>query len=276
MQGDKRVYPAGGFPGKWLSYLMLFLSAVVLLSGLVSGGGEAGVEIAVAPTATPIPLDEGFDETPESRELVLPQHTWYALQLGAFEGERSAQELAQRFRLRGAAGYVWQDERYRALAALYPSRDDAQSVREQLMERHTVETWLFQVDLPAVRLRLSGMKGQLDILEAAFLHANDLVSQLQTLSVAMDRQERSADEALQALASLREQMETVRLRLEQRFSSPRHQTVEGLICCFADYAAFSGELAGGESAVELAARVKHQTLQSLRMLKSVYDELGDT
>ena len=276
MSENKRVYPSGGFPSKWLSYLLLFLSAAVLLSGLALPSAGDQIEIAVAPTATPIPTDEAFDETPDSRELVPPAHSWYALQLGAFESEDAAQATCERFRARGAAGYVWQGARYRALAAVYDSKDDAQSVRRQLAERHTVETHLFEIALPAVRLRVSGMKGQLDILEAAFLHANDLVSQQQALGVLMDRQEKNASEAKEIITGLRAQMETVCLRLRQRFPSPSHATVEGLCACFEDYIAFAGALPDDDSAVELAARVKYQTIQSLYLLKAVYDGLSHT
>ena len=48
----------------------------------------------------------------------------------------------------------------------------------------------------------------------------------------------SGEEAAQLLNGLGEQVSTVSLRLQQRFSAPRHQTVEGLIACFEDYASF--------------------------------------
>ena len=276
MQGNKRVYPREAFPGKWLSYLLLFLSAVVLLSGLVWGGGGEDVDIQLAQTATPIPTDEVFDETVESREIALPSSTWYALQLGAFENEKAADELARQFMQRGAAGYVWQDGRYRTLAAVYPTREDAQNVRRQLSEQHTIDSYLYQIDLPALTLRIHGMKGQPDILEAGFIHANDLVAQLQAIGVMMDRQEKNGKEAVELISGLRAQMETVSLRLKQRFAAPRHNTVQGLIDCFEDYAEFSGTLEATDSAVVLATKIKNQTLRSLYILKNVYDELGNT
>lgn len=276
MQGNKRVYPRDGFPRKWLSYLLLFLSAVVLLSGLVWRGNGDGVSIQAAPTPTPIPTDEAFDATLESRDVALPSATWYALQLGAFESEKSAEELAKAFRQRGAAGYVWPDDRYRTLAAIYPTREDAQNVRKQLSEQHQIESYLYQIDLPSLEVRMRGMKGQLDILEAAFLHANDLVARLQEISVVMDRQEKTASEALELLFALRSQTETVSLRLKQRFTAPRHQTVEGLIGCFDAYAEFCSALNEGESAVSLAMMIKHEAISSLYTLKTVYDGLGNT
>ena len=73
MQTGKRVYPRQREPGKWVSYLLLFLSAVVVLSGLVSRGGD--LTIQPVPTATPIPTDAYFDETVEEREITLPSAT---------------------------------------------------------------------------------------------------------------------------------------------------------------------------------------------------------
>lgn len=276
MQDNRRVYKTGGFGSRWLSYLLLFLCVVVLLGGLLGRDGNGGVDIAVAPTQTPIPTDEVFDETPESRDIDLPARQWYALQLGAFESEQAANELAERFRLRGAAGYVWQDGRYRALAALYPTKDDAQSVRRRLSEQHTVDTYIYIVELPDVRLRLSGMRGQLDITEAAFKQAHDLVASLQALSVSMDRQESGVEEALITLGAIRRQTDNIALRLRQRFPEPRHGTVTGLLNLYDDYAGFTAGINPSLSVVELTVLVKRQTFESLRRLKDVYDGLGDT
>lgn len=276
MQGNKRVYPRERAEGKWVSYLLLFFSAVLLLSGLVWREDNSGVSIQVSPTLTPVPMDAAFDETMTSREITLPSSTWYALQLGAFENEAAAQELAEQFTRRGAAGYVWHDGRYRTLAAVYTNRDDAQNVRRQLSELHTVDSYLFQIDLPALHVRLSGMAGQLDILEAAFAHAQDLVSNLQAISMMMDRQELNTEETLERLQALSSQVSLVSLRLEQRFLTPRHAAVEGLIDCFGNYAAFANGLTGRDNAVTLGMQVKRQTFSSLDILKSVYDALSNT
>ena len=106
MERSRRVYPSQRSKDGWLSGLMLFLSAVVVLSGLVFRGEENTLLIERAATPTPIPLEEKFDETPAQKELDLPEATWYALQLGAFEQKEAAQQLAQKYRRRGAGGYL--------------------------------------------------------------------------------------------------------------------------------------------------------------------------
>lgn len=274
MQRHTRIYPVEKSP--WLSMLLLVLAAVVILSGLMGRSEDGDVSIVPVATATPIPLDASFDETIVEKEITLPSSTWFALQLGAFENQKSASEMAQQFSKRGAAGYIWNDGKYRALAAVYPSREDAQLVREQLEMQHSIDTYLYQIDLPSIRVRMRGMQGQLDILQAGFVHGNDLIAQLQSLCVLMDRQEMNAEQAIARLNELAAQMETVALRLRQRFQAPRPAVVEKLMKCMEDYQAFCTQLKAKDSQVMLGAKIKHQTLVSLNGLKNVYDTLSHT
>ena len=62
MQGKRRVYPSERKPAKWVSYSLLFLSAVILFSGVAARSGDDAVIQTVA-TPSPIPLDAAFDET---------------------------------------------------------------------------------------------------------------------------------------------------------------------------------------------------------------------
>jgi len=276
MQRHTRIYPAEKSAKPWLSAAMLIIAAFVFLSGLAGQTTDSNVMIAPVATSTPIPLNAEFDESIAEREITLSASSWYALQLGAFENEQSANEMAQQFVRRGAAGYVWRDGRYRVLAAVYPDKEDAQHVRQQLETQHAIDTYLYQIDLPAVRLRLRGMQGQLDILEAAFIHGNDLVLQLQNLCVLMDRQEITMDELLAQLHELGTLMETVTLRLKQRFLPPRPETVEGLIDCLDDCLVFCSQVTAHDSYVALGTKLKCQTLVSLNGLKRVYDTLSHT
>lgn len=275
MQAKRRVYPSERKPARWVSYSLLFLSAVILFSGVAArSGGDAVIQTVATPS--PIPLDAAFDETRETREITLNGSVWYALQLGAFETEEAAGQLAEQFQRRGAAGYIWPDERYRVLAAVYPEKEDAQAVRQQLREQHDVESYLFEIDVPAVVLRMTGMRGQIDILEAAFLHAEELIRQMERISETLDRQEITPAEAADELNTLREQVELVALRMEQRFVAPRNTTVTRLIGLMRDYAAFAREKTGQESNALLSRQIKYQTFQTIRLLLELTGELRNT
>lgn len=275
MQTRKRVYPSERKPAKWVSYSLLFLSAVILFSGVAArSGGDAVFETVATPS--PIPLDAAFDETRETREITLNGSVWYALQLGAFETEEAAGQLAEQFQRRGAAGYLWPEERFRVLAAVYPEKEDAQAVRQQLRDQHDVDSYLFEISIPSVSLRMTGMRGQIDILEAAFLHAEDLIRQMERISETLDRQEITPAEAAEELNTLREQVELVALRMEQRFLSPRNAAVTGLIGLMRDYAAFAREKTGQESNALLSRQLKYQTIQTIRLLLELTDALRNT
>lgn len=273
MEDTKRVYPAERKGGRLLRYGLLIISALLVLTGLMGRGGGLSIQPAAQPT--PIPTDEVFDETPAQRQITLPSSTWYALQLGAFESEEAAKAQAEQFARRGAAGYVWPDGRYRALAAAYPDREDAQNVRRQLSENHTVDTYLYEIPLPQIQLRVKGMQGQLDILEAAFQYADDLTRGLHSASISLDRQEMSAAEAKENLSAMGQQAANLTLRLRQRFTAPLPQAVSSLITLLDGYHAWLDGL-GDESAVQLGVLIKWETLDILYQLKQLYHGFGTT
>ena len=276
MERRRRVYPAPRTHDGWLSGLLLFLSAIVVLSGLVWRGEKEELSILLAPSPTPIPINESFDETLVQTEVALQGSEWYALQLGVFENQESAALLAEEYSRRGAAGYVWCDGRYRTLAAVYASKEDAQNVREQLRRKHDVETYLYTISYPSLQLKLSGMQGQVEILQAAFLHAEEMIRLLQNLSMALDRQETNAEEIRASLNGMNDQLTAVSLRLRQRFAVPRHETVTRLLKCFETYSAFAATIDLADSEVGLGTKLKYQTFLSLDSFKQVYDSLSNT
>ena len=270
------MYPVQRNNSRLVSGALLALAAVIVFSGLISRGEFSGFDLQPVPKPTAVPLEEFFDETQSETLVELSEKTWYALQVGVFENEESAKQSGQAFQKRGAAGYLWQDGRYRVLAAAYPAQEDAQQVREQLREQHNIDSYLYAIQYPAVSMRLKGMKGQIEILEAAFGHAGDLALQLHLLSVEMDRQEISADEAAARIAGLRDQVELVSLRLAQRFASPVHETVHALTGCFEDFIQFSDSLPVGESTVALGMKLKYQLFATLQQMQKVYQTLNHT
>ena len=135
---------------------------------------------------------------------------------------------------------------------------------------------MYEIPIRRLTLRLSGMRGQIDILEAGFLHANELIANLQAISVQLDRQEMNAEEYRAAVEALKEQTELVKLRLEQRFRQSDDATVRGLCALFADYASFCQARKDNDSAVVYSQQIKHQAIRSLWLLRGIVDALGNT
>lgn len=168
------------------------------------------------------------------RVITLPAGQWFALQLGAFEEEKSAQAQADSFRSRGAAGYVYPGDTYRVLAAAYENRESARAVQAQLAQKHGVDAYLYPLARSEVTLRLSGQKAQLDALEDAFSLCDQLTYTLSGLSEALDRNEITATEAVQALSSQLETVQAIRSRLLARFAKDEHNAVLSLSALLAD------------------------------------------
>lgn len=270
MEKQKRVYPARKAKQRSLC-LLLLLSMAVFLDGVLRRGSGDGFQLEPMPEETAIPLEEHFDETLTEIVIELPENVWYALQVGAFESAELAEECAEAFQRRGAAGYLWQDGRIRVLASVYPEQSDAQSVRDQLREQHGIDSYLYPLRLPAYKLRIKGMQGQLEILQAAFGHFDEMVHELQRMSVILDRQEISVPELMEKLAGLKTQLDVVTLRLQQRFPRPINQTVKALVDGIENYAAFVVSVSEEESMFAVGMRLKHQILSSLWDMKTIYE-----
>ena len=116
----------------------------------------------------------------------------------------------------------------------------------------------------------------MEILQAAFAHADDLAHQLQMLSIQLDRQELSVSEAAERLNALDTQMELVTRRLKQRFSVPAPSVVQALTECLKDYSRFAGTVSPQESAASLGMKLKYQLFGTLEHIQNVYRLLNLT
>ena len=130
---QRKVYRAQRSSLRWAAAAMAAASLWLLAAGVLNSHEDES-QLAVEPSLTPAPtpVTRTFDESADSRQITVPATPWYAIQLGVFEAEESAGQQAEMYRSRGAAGYVWQDgERYRVLAAVYPSEEDAKVYHDE-------------------------------------------------------------------------------------------------------------------------------------------------
>ena len=263
---EKKTYPAPYGGKRFWTGAMLFLSCVVLFAGFLSRGTSRD-DLTVVPSVTPAPTQvmETFDETPDSREITIPARAWYAIQLGVYENQDAARQQAESFISRGAAGYVFEDGgRYRVLAAVYPAQEDAKTVRGQLKDQHEIDSYVYTLNQPELVLRMSGMAGQLDALEAALTFLPQAAVQLQAMSIALDQREADTSRTASDLSGLYAQAQTLFTLLESRFPSPRHTLVDGLLKQLKNLQTRITGLGNRQlGLVELAAALKYETLASI-------------
>jgi len=223
---EKRTYRLHGGGKRILTGVLLFVSCLLILSGLLRDkNGSLRLEVKITPT--PTVFGKTFDETVTAREISLPARSWYAIQLGAYDGEDSARSQAESYMARGAAGYVRKDSRYRVLAALYPTKEDAQTVRQQLQSQHEIDSYVYEIALPEIVLNVNGMAGQLDALEAGLQFLDTAIRKFCEISVSMDRQDLVVEQELTRLADISSQVDTLQSVLAQRFAAVNYAAVEG-------------------------------------------------
>ena len=244
--------------------VLLFLTALVVAAGLASRlQGGRGLQVQALSDPTPTPVSPAFDETAETREIALAQETWYAIQTGIFTTQKAAEEKAGLYAQRGAPGYVAQDgAKWRVFIACYGSREDASGVRERLSAGQDVETYLYSWVCPEITLRLSGMRGQLDVAEAGLSMALQQAARLRDGAALLDCGEWTAEEARALAQELRDQASLWLDTARSRFARPYPALMEGLMGAAEKWNEQYQRLDGAarESATALSAEMKLQAM----------------
>lgn len=243
---------------------LLMLTALVVLAGLLTRLQDRQTltaEPIAAPTVTPVART--YDETVETREVTLPETCWYAIQTGIFSTQEAAQRKAEAYTDRGAPGFVTQDgEKWRVFIACYGDKADATAVRTRLAESQAVETYLHEWTCPQLRLKLSGMVGQLDVVEAGLtLHAQTS-GFLRDGAEALDSGQMTAQEAASDVDSIADQVSLWARTARERFARPYPALVETLLQWAEDWSAVQKAVckAASDSPTALSAAMKLQAM----------------
>jgi hypothetical protein len=239
--------------------------------------GNGGLSFELKVTPTPTAIGTAFDETFVSREISLSARSWFAIQLGAFDSEDSARSQAESFVARGAAGYVRKDSRYRVLAALYPTKEEAQNVRQQLQSQHEIDSYVYEIALPEIVLSVDGMAGQLDVLEAGMQYLNTTLEKFCEISTSMDKQDLPMEQELSRLAEIASQADTLKNVLSQRFFTVKSAVVNDLVSLMGEIGKAAAAVAETSSRgnVVTGAQMKNQTLKLLTSVESYLYSIGN-
>ena len=259
-----------------MTRMILFLCFVIILGGLAEKWRE-GTGITVIPlvTESPPPLSQAFDETPDKREVSTKESTWYAIQLAAFENKEAADELALSYQSRGAAGVVlFAGNRYRVLASVYSDKEDAQAVRNQLKSTHEIDSYIYEMVIPEMTLKISGVKGQIDVLAAAMQFLRDGLYEIQKISVALDQKEANRQDVANNIKILAMRANELNRLFETRFANPKHTTAQRLQELLKMYIALETfENSQDSGAVVFAAKLKELTISMIEKTQAQFKEI---
>ena len=238
--------------------LMLLAAAAALLIWRKLPGGFSTEHIAL-PTSTP--LTAAFDKTIESREVTLSAETWYAIQTGVFSTEEAALQKADDYTERGAPGtVVHQGEKWRVFIACYGTEAEAASVRTRLEQNQRVETYLYAWECPELRLRLTGMAGQLDAAEAGFTLLTSTAAALREHATALDAGQLTVHEAAAAVEALDGQITLWEDTVNSRFGKEIPALLEGMLSITNRWDTRCSTLKSAKTATALSAELKAQSM----------------
>lgn len=255
--------------------MAVVLVLLVLAGGgwLLWRGGGFGAEV-IRPEE---PAEKtGFDRTVETREVTLTAETWYAIQTGVFSTQEAALARADDYTSRGAPGVVVQDgEKWRVFIACYGREEDASAVRRRLGESQQVETYLYAWQCPELKLRLTGMRGQLDLVEAGMTLLTSGASQLRDTAMLLDAGELTRQEAADNAHALSGQAELWMSTARSRFGAAMPELPDAMLHLLEQWQErMRGISASAGTAADQSAEIKQQAMKLYDDVISLRADIG--
>lgn len=257
---ETRIYRQKQRKAKWRRWL-LGIAAVMVLVVLLWRGGQAAFVTDYIGLPGPTPLESAFDRTVETREVTLNAETWYAIQTGVFSTQEAAVQKADAYTQRGAPGtVVRQGEKWRVFIACYGTEEEAAAVRTRLESNQKVDTYLYAWECPEVRLRLSGMAGQLDAAEAGFTLLTTTAATLRDTAMELDAAQLTNQEVMASARALDDQIALWEDTVRSRFGKSAPALVEGMMTITGGWDARYAALTAAQDATALSAALKAQAM----------------
>lgn len=257
---ETRMYRRRQKRAKWRKWLVIGLMLTGLCVLLWRGGQASFVTDYIGMTA-PTPGTSAFDRTVETREVTLNAETWYAIQTGVFSTQEAALEKADAYTQRGAPGTVIrQGEKWRVFIACYGTEGEASAVRTRLENNQKVDTYLYTWECPEVRLRLSGMAGQLDAAEAGFTLLTSVASALRDTATELDAAQLTTQEVKTEAKALDDQIALWEDTARSRFGKSIPSLVEGMLEITGGWDARYAAINAAEDATAMSAALKAQAM----------------
>lgn len=250
--------------------IRIMLVALVLLAVALVIWRRNAPEMTLTVQRTPKPTQAANDSV-VTREMLLEEETWYAIQTGVFSAEEAALEKATAYSQRGAPGTVVQEGlKWRVFIASYGSETDAAAVRQHLGEQR-VETYLYPWVCRELRLRLTGLESQLDVAEAGLTLWTQAGRQLRDTALLLDATQIKADDALESVRELDGQIRLWADTVRERFGGSQPEVIVRMMGMANDWIArqnamtkSAGDAAGLSAAMKGHAMALYADMIALR------------
>ena len=133
----------------------------------------------------------------------------YAVTLGEYDNLKEAEAVAFGSTIRGASGYVWQDEKYYVVGNIYSSLIDAQKVIENLKDSK-FSTSIKEITFPKISLDFSDYENEdMGIVNKDIRAFDDIYKFLYSYSISFDKSEMNNLAISSKLSSHRGEVKTL-------------------------------------------------------------------
>ncbi len=183
------------------------------------------------PTLSDVP-EPGFP-TPQvgetgSQSIIIPAQDWHTIQLGVYENADAAALQAAQYVTRGAAGYVLADDRYRVLAAVYNTREDAETIKARLKEGQNIDAYIYRLSTEEVELSVTAAAAQIQALRDGFAVVQDTLTEMGRLSAELDKQNLDGGAVILGAQEAKLRVQRAQKTLEDVLGSASSAVVTGL------------------------------------------------
>lgn len=186
-------------PKKKTGKIFLFLfaaSAIVYIFAATAAGSWIADHVAkpifavFSPSATqPAATSQISSGEKITEKITVREKTYYAVQVGVFTDENNAKETAKDISNRGAAGYVYKDgEKFRVIAAVYQNKEDAQSVKSNLIASGMTAA-VYEAKAAELSFSITASEEQISVVKDIFSGAAEIVDEMISIAIASDNGE---------------------------------------------------------------------------------------
>ena len=135
-----------------------------------------------------------------------------------------------------------------------------------------METYIYEMVRPALHLQLTGMRGQLDVLDAAAALLPELAQSWRETALTLDQGQTSLTEVQELAAEQQEQCHVMLNVLQERFLSPMPALAQQLqaLLTQAEASARRVQDAVGQGRTAASAQLKMEALAGHQALKDVW------
>lgn len=142
-----------------------------------------------------------------TRDIIVPESKYYAIQLGAFDELVNAAALSIQIIERGAAGYIHEDGYHRVFAIIFESQADVVIVKEQLKSQ-SIDARVYEIKSRSLSMRITAEKNKSDAIEATFGNFTAGISKIEEITSALDEGMITIEQALDQIKDIKYTLST--------------------------------------------------------------------